>query len=368
MKGWMHYLMVGLLWGAVIAYLIYAYCYAREQRAAARVSHLEVVVVDSTSLGSLIKSSEIRRNIAQSAIRIIDQSIDSVDLAALERLMGRNGFVEKAVAYCSEEGVLYLRLSQREPMLRLRVAGFDCYLTRDGYLFDAPRHTSLYMPVITGSYPLPVPTGYRGKIADYIKARHTSIDSLIALLETEKYPHLALERAARRKVRQERWRRLPRHWLHWLGYESEEEYEERKEAFVLRQADSVRKYRYRMRVNREAIDRLSSRQEELREQQKKLEKSYEDFTKLLTFVEDLEHNDFWRSEVVQIEAYKTPSQELELTLIPRSGSFAICFGRIDEVEEKFLRLEKFYQRGLPVLGWDCFREVDLRYTGRVVCR
>ena len=99
-----------------------------------------------------------------------------------------------------------------------------------------------------------------------------------------------------------------------------------------------------------------------------MEKKYEDFSKLLTFVEQLESDDFWGSEVVEIIAQTTPSGALELQLVPRSGRFTIAFGRIERVEEKFEKLERFYQDGLSLVGWDRFRVVDIRFSNQVVCR
>jgi hypothetical protein len=99
-----------------------------------------------------------------------------------------------------------------------------------------------------------------------------------------------------------------------------------------------------------------------------LEKSYEDFMKLLTFVESVENDDFWRSEVVQIAAHTTPSGALEVELTPRSGRFTILFGRLEEVERKFGKLERFYRRGLPSIGWNEYRTIDIRYNDQVVCK
>lgn len=368
MQRWTQYILPTLLWCGVAAYLVYAALSVREVRTGEQVTQVEIVVADSTGQGTLIKSSDVRRALKRNNIRIVGCSPDSIDLSAIERLIGRNGFVEQVVAYHAKGGVLRIELSQREPIVRLRLGQSDRYATSEGYLFESPKRTSLYMPVVTGSYQPPVPNNFTGPVFDHILSKRATTDSLVEVLEREKYPYRALERASRRKARQEQRRQLPRHWLHWLGAESDEEYEEKRRAFELRQLDSVRKYLYRVRVNREAIERLTARQERLRNEQKKLEKSYEDFTKLLTFVDDLEHNDFWRSEVVQIEAYTTPSRELELTLIPRSGPFAVRFGRIEDVDEKFRRLERFYKQAMPRLGWDRFREVDLRYADRVVCR
>ena len=129
-----------------------------------------------------------------------------------------------------------------------------------------------------------------------------------------------------------------------------------------------RKYRYEARIIQEGIDRIARQQEAERLKQKKLEKSYEDFMKLLTFVEFVEEDDFWRSEVVQIAARTTPSGALEVELVPRSGRHTILFGRIEQVERKFDKLMRFYRSGLQNIGWDAYRTIDIRYKDQVVCK
>ena len=116
------------------------------------------------------------------------------------------------------------------------------------------------------------------------------------------------------------------------------------------------------------IERLGEQQEAERRKQKKLEKSYEDFMKLLTFVETVEEDAFWGSEVVQIAAYTTSSGALEVELVPRSGRFTIRFGRLERVEEKFDKLVAFYRNGLENIGWEEYRTISVKYKGQVVCR
>lgn len=154
----------------------------------------------------------------------------------------------------------------------------------------------------------------------------------------------------------------------WWKFETEEEFEERVEELRAIKAGLRRKYRYEGRRIEAQIEQIGHEQELLRDKQKKLEKKYEDFLKLLTFVEQVEEDAFWRSEVVQIIAETTQSGALELTLIPRSGPFRVRFGRIEEVDAKFDKLLRFYDRGLTAVGWDRYREIDIRYADRVVCR
>ena len=99
-----------------------------------------------------------------------------------------------------------------------------------------------------------------------------------------------------------------------------------------------------------------------------MEKSYEDFCKLLTFVEFVEEDDFWRSEVVQIVVTTSASGAPEVALVPRSSDCIVLFGRVEEVERKFDKLLRFYRSGLDNIGWDRYRTIDVRFAGQVVCK
>ncbi|MBO5685567.1 MAG: hypothetical protein J6R73_03165 [Alistipes sp.] len=354
-----------LMWVAVVAYILYAASLSRAVRRSMQVQGLEIVVADSTARGSLFTATEVRQWITRSGLLRPSMSADSVDLTALERLVLRNGFVAEAEVSINREGQLRLVLSQRKPIVRLLSERENSYVTSEGYLFAVPRRSALYVPVVTGSYRPPVPLRYEGSVREQIDRECWKIDTLIASLERSKYPFYAAERQNDRRLRDVRRMRTSKRW--WK-LESEEEFEERVEELRAIKAGLRRKYRYEGRRIEAEIERIAARQEHLREEQKKLEKKYEDFMKLLTFVEQLEKDDFWGSEVVEIIAQTAPSGALELQLVPRSGRFTIAFGRIERVEEKFAKLERFYRDGLSVVGWERYRVLDVRFSNQVVCR
>lgn len=365
MKCLARYLLPALLWCLVVAYIGYALRLVHRDRTARLVGELRIEVTDSTARGSLVKAAEVRRQIEQKGLFVAGAACDSVDLTAIEQLILRNGFVAGVEASVSQHGALSVRLSQRTPILRLRLEGMDGYVTREGYLFATPPRSARYVPVVTGSYRPPVPLDYTGLIGDYIDHRKWMIDTLITSLERSKYPYFAAERQNDKDLREVRRMRTSKRW--WK-LESEEAFEHRVEELRAQKAELRRKYRYRGRQIQASIDRISAEQERQRGEQKKLEKKYEDFLKLLTFVEYLEKEPFWRSEVVELIASTAPSGALEIDLVPRSGRFVVRFGRIEGVEEKLEKLLRFYRRGLAAEGWDRFSEVDIRFAGQVVCR
>lgn len=368
MKSTLTYLrpvLFGALWAAVLVYMVWAGASSRRERTAKKIRSLKVEVVDSTSRGYLVTGAQVRKWISQGGIGTVGTAVDAIDLQAIERLIARNGFVDRVAAYVTDPGVLHVRISPREPLLRLLTDGMNAYVTDEGYVFAAPRASSLYVPVVTGSYRPPFPADYVGNARDYLEHRLRQIDEQIDELERSKYPVYRREQAYEAEYQRTRRKRLKRRW--WKG-ESAAEFDKRVDALLDEKARARRTWRYRTRVIRAEIERIEARQDDERRKQKKLVKSYEDFMKLLTFVETVENDDFWRSEVVQVAAHATPSGALEVELTPRSGRYTILFGRLEEVDRKFDKLMRFYRNGLPALGWGTYRTIDIRYDNQVVCK
>ena len=356
---------VAAMWAAAVACIIFAADSAHRNRREQRVSRIDIEVVDSTANGYLVTGPTVRNWIAQSGIKTVGENIDSVDLAALERMIAGNGFVNRAKAYVTMSGVLKIEVSQRRPTVRLRFDGYDSYADGHGQVFPAPRQSSLYVPVVTGSYRPPFAAGYSGYLSEVVSSRAAQCAAAIDTLEREKYPHYRKYREWRDSLR-----KYGRQYISKRLLEDDDAFAARVEAKRAENASFRRRYEYRIGREQQAVERIEARQQAERDAQKKLEKSYDDFGKLITFVERLEKDEFWRSEIVQIVVSSTPAGELDLQLVPRSGNFTILFGPVGarrDNEEKLARLMTFYKKGLARTGWDEFRTVNVKYKGQVVC-
>lgn len=109
------------------------------------------------------------------------------------------------------------------------------------------------------------------------------------------------------------------------------------------------------------------------ETEKKSDKSYVFLCKLITFVKYVEDNDFWNSQIVQINvlpSYATGSMnfyEPNIELIPRVGDHVVLFGNMDDYKHKLDKLLSFYKKALSREGWDKWNYIDIRYDNQVVC-
>ena len=81
----------------------------------------------------------------------------------------------------------------------------------------------------------------------------------------------------------------------------------------------------------------------------------------------LQDHEFWNDQIVQIDV---EPRTRNITLVPRVGSQLIRFGKADSatVESKFRNLKTFYDKVMPTVGWDTYREINLEYARQIICK
>ena len=361
-----------LLWVLVVGFIFLYNSRSRQHRAMTQVQSVSVDIIDSLPDESLMSRRLVEQWIKQSGIETVGSPIDKVDLVGIEKAIRSNGFVDRASAHVTYDGVLHIRVSQRKPVMRLVCGSYDCYVTQDGFVFPSPGRAAVYVPVVSGSYAPPMPKDYVGRVADHILAQVEASNERILELQHEKKPFFDRDKEIDDSVRAvRRMKVVKRGIIRYQGWgESDVDFNKRVVAKRLEKNELYRRYRYWRSQNDKNIAAVTARQDIERENQKKLMKRYEDFMKLINFVKYIEKDSFWGAEIVQIVASTMSSGDLELELIPRTGSHVVEFGQVgdkEEIEQKLDKLFAFYQNGLTNLGWDSFSTISIKYEGQVVC-
>ena len=88
-----------------------------------------------------------------------------------------------------------------------------------------------------------------------------------------------------------------------------------------------------------------------------------DFYDALTLANYISSDSLWKSQIIQI--YFKKNKEIEL--IPRVGNHSIVLGDITNYEDKFRKLFLFYQRGVNQVGWNNYKEINLKFKNQIVC-
>jgi len=84
---------------------------------------------------------------------------------------------------------------------------------------------------------------------------------------------------------------------------------------------------------------------------------------LYDFALFLRRNAFWNAQIEQIHV--DYSEEVEL--IPRVGNQIILLGKLDNYEYKLNKLFSLYKNGFSTTGWNCYRQINLKYDNQAVC-
>jgi cell division protein FtsQ len=70
----------------------------------------------------------------------------------------------------------------------------------------------------------------------------------------------------------------------------------------------------------------------------------------------------WDAQIAQIYV----NQDHELELIPRVGTQRILLGNADSLSLKFSNLRLFYKQALPMVGWDAYKTINIKYANQVI--
>lgn len=57
----------------------------------------------------------------------------------------------------------------------------------------------------------------------------------------------------------------------------------------------------------------------------------------------------------------------EIELIPKAGPTSVLLGNAHMAENKLSRLKVFYRKGLPLVGWDTYSALNLKYKEQIIC-
>lgn len=73
---------------------------------------------------------------------------------------------------------------------------------------------------------------------------------------------------------------------------------------------------------------------------------------------------FWRSQIEQLNVLSDGSIEM----IPRVGDHIVYLGQPTHLNEKLVRLEKFYRYGLSKAGWNKYSYINIEFSNQIICK
>ncbi len=89
-----------------------------------------------------------------------------VDLTRIESIVTGHSAVKHCEAWLTDDGILHVELSQREPLVRFDDGAGGFYADSEGFIFPLQERGSVPVPVMDGKLPFRVPRGYKGALTD----------------------------------------------------------------------------------------------------------------------------------------------------------------------------------------------------------
>ena len=286
-----------------------------------------------------------------------------MNIGDIERVATSHNAVASANVFVGYRGDAIVDIELRTPIARLRTNGYDLYITEDGFVLPTVDDRTAAVPVITGGYkPLFRPdfTGYAAKmVSDSI----SSLERHIAALEDAKLPYyrqLDINDSELREVLNQSVRKGL--------FMSQHEFQVLVSELQGRKVAARERHTAKRREIESAIAALAAEQQEARLKQRDVQNAGRDFDALLDFLKSVDDNNFWRAEIVQLMLSGGNKEHMEISFVPRSGTFVVDLGTTTDLDKKLSNLYRFYHKGLDKMGWDKYTSISLRYNGQVVCR
>lgn len=83
---------------------------------------------------------------------------------------------------------------------------------------------------------------------------------------------------------------------------------------------------------------------------------------LFGFLKYISDNKFWSSQINQIYV----KENKDIILVPRVGYNTIMLGQVTEYETKLDKVLTFYEKGLSVVGWNKYKNINVEFEGQVI--
>lgn len=85
---------------------------------------------------------------------------------------------------------------------------------------------------------------------------------------------------------------------------------------------------------------------------------------MIALVDYMSSSGAWAENIVQI----TVQDNGDLVMVPRKGKEKFLFGKPDNIQDKFSRMEKYYTGIVPAKGEGFYSTVNVKYNGQIICR
>lgn len=122
---------IAFAWVVSLAGVVALMSFIEIKKSEARCSDIKVII---PGIESFIDRKEVDLIIQKASGNLVGKFLHEVDIHKIEEALKANPYIQTAKVYAEMDGVINVRISQREPVLRiLNASGQDFYVDKEGY-------------------------------------------------------------------------------------------------------------------------------------------------------------------------------------------------------------------------------------------
>ena len=122
---------------------------------------LDVVVSDSLER-RFVTRADVEEWLEEEYRAYAGMPLDSVDLGRIEEIVGAHSAVRDAQAWLTDDGILHIELSQRQPAVRFEDGKNAYYADASGFVFPITDDSDIPVPLVDGNLPFKFSKGFKG--------------------------------------------------------------------------------------------------------------------------------------------------------------------------------------------------------------
>lgn len=152
----------------------------RNDRKEIRCLKVQITIEDSASV-RFVTGKAVRGYLQTDYKGLVGMPLDSIDLHRVEDILDSKSAILSSEAYVTRDGVLNVRITQREPLVRFQAADYGFYADADGYLFPLQESFTSNIHIVDGKIPLDTADCRNGRPADAGKRKW--LDNVVELVK-----------------------------------------------------------------------------------------------------------------------------------------------------------------------------------------
>ena len=124
-------------------------------------SGIKVEIAEQDGL-NFVTVGDVKEYIAGGYGNCSGKRLEEIDLARIEEILDGKSAILKSEAYTTRDGILHIIITQRVPVVRLVSGRGGWYADSEGYLFPLQKNYTSRVPIVDGSIPLNIKSGFKG--------------------------------------------------------------------------------------------------------------------------------------------------------------------------------------------------------------